>query len=413
MQPALFVGGLVAVVIGTVFAAPGAIRAGGRLSRRLPFAPRVALRDLARYQARGAAALGAITLGLAVSVGIVAVAAAAEPAPEDGDLSGRELLILVGDLETAPPSDLTAAEIAALDRRAADVVAAIGEDVDSAPLDVAVSTRPTPDASPAEPVAIGVSRGPERIEGRGRPFVATREILDLYGIEPQSIEPGVELLTSRNEPFLLLDFTARPEPDAPPTEMQHVDLPKYGSAPNALVTEAAMAEHGWVPARAGWIVESPSPLTRDQVQAARQAAADVGLAVEARSTNDELAALRTGATLVGGLLAVAIVAISVGLIRNEARRDVRTLTATGAKARTRRALTATTAAGLAVPGVLLGVTGAYLALVASYHADLGRLLPIPLEQLLPLAIGTPLAAAAVGWLLAGREPRSFARQELE
>jgi putative ABC transport system permease protein len=168
-----------------------------------------------------------------------------------------------------------------------------------------------------------------------------------------------------------------------------------------------------VPARASWIVESPSPLTREQVDAARRAAADAGLAVVARSTNDDLAALRTGATLVGGLLAVAIIAVAVGLIRSEARREVRTLTATGASGRTRRALSATTAAGLAVPGILLALTGAYLALVASYHADLGRLAPIPLGQLVPLAIGTPLAAAAGGWLVAGREPRTFARQELE
>ncbi len=413
VRPVYFVGGLVAVVIGTVFAAPGAIRAGGSLARRLPFAPRVALRDLARYQARAAAALGAITLGLAVSIAIVAVAAAAAPAPEDGDLSDHELLVLFGDLETAPTLDHTAGENAALDQKAATVVAAVGEDVASAPLDVAMSTRPTPDASPTPPVGLGLPRGPRTIEGRGWPFVATPEVLDLYGIDPASIEPGVELLTSRHERFMLMDFTARPDPGAPRATAQHVDLPTYRSAPNSLVTEAAMAEHGWVPARAGWIVESASPLTGEQIRAARQAAADTGLAVETRSTHDELAAIRTGAMLVGGLLAVAIVAIAVGLIRSEARHDTRTLTATGASGRTRRALTATTAAGLAVPGVVLGLTGAYIALVASYHADLGRLVPIPVGQLVPLAIGTPLAAAAVGWLLAGREPRSFARQELE
>jgi putative ABC transport system permease protein len=66
-----------------------------------------------------------------------------------------------------------------------------------------------------------------------------------------------------------------------------------------------------------------------------------------------------------------------------------------------------------VLGVLLGLTGAYLALVASYRTDLGQLAPIPFGQLVPLAVGTPLAAAAVGWLLGGREPRAFARQELE
>jgi putative ABC transport system permease protein len=174
-----------------------------------------------------------------------------------------------------------------------------------------------------------------------------------------------------------------------------------------------MARHGWVPARAGWIVESPTPLTREQVAAARDAAADLGLAVASRDTHDDLLALRKGATVAGGLLAVAIVAIAVGLIRGEARRDVRTLSATGAKSHTRRALTSATAAGLAVPGVVLGLGGAYLVLVASYHADLGRLVPIPLGQLLPLAVGTPLLAAGVGWVLAGRAPRTFARQELE
>jgi putative ABC transport system permease protein len=411
----LFVGGLLAVVLGTVFAAPAAIRAGGRLARRLPFAPRVALRDLARYQARAAAALGAITLGLAVSIAIVVVAAAAEPSAAEGNLSDQELEILVGDFHETPPNpDLTAAEIDALDQRAADVVAALGEDVTSAPLDVAMSTRPTPDGIPPEPIGIGVPRGPRTLEGKGWPYVATPEILALYGIDPESIEPDVDLLTARREPFRLMDVTAGPDgPQREAAETQHVDLPKYESAPSVLVTEAAMARNGWVPVRAGWIVESPSPLTADQIQAARQVAADVGLAIETRDANDELAALRTGGTVAGVLLAVAIVAISVGLIRNEARRDVRTLTATGAKARTRRALTAATAAGLAVPGILLGLTAAYLALVASYHSDLGQLVPIPFEQLLPLAIGTPLAAAAAGWLLAGREPHEFARQELE
>ena len=414
VQPVLFVGGLVAVVVGTVLAAPGAIRAVGRLAPRLPVGPRVALRDLARYQARAAAALGAITIGLAVSIGIVAVSAAAEPAPEDGNLSSSELLILPsgpdGDA-VAPAPDLTAEGTAAFDQGAEAVIAALGGDMASAPIDVATSTRPMPDGLPREPISIGVARSERTVEGRGVPYVATPEVLDLYGIDPQSIEPGVELLTSRDEPFLLMDLTAGRDPGE--AAVQHVDLPTWSSAPNALIPEDAMARHGWVAVRAGWIVEAPAPLTSEQLAAARDAAADAGLAVASRPTQDEQAALRKGATLAGGFLAVAIVAIAVGLIRGEARRDVRTLTATGAKARTRRALTSATAAGLAVPGVLLALAGAYLALVASYHADLGRLVPIPLAQLLPLAIGTPLVAAGVGWLLAGREPRTFARQELE
>ena len=412
IQGVLFVAGLAAVVVGTVMITPAAIRAGGRLAPRLPLGPRLALRDLARYQARAAAALGAITLGLAISIGIVAIAAAA--VPKEGDLSSSELLIQEprGDGDgPAPAPERTAEETAAFDQKAEAVVAALGSDVASAPLDLAVSTRPMPDGLPREAISIGVAVSPRMTEGRGVPYVATPEVLALYGIDPGSIEPDAELLTPRDEPFVLIDITA--ERDPADARVQHVDLPTSSSAPNALVTEDTLARRGWQAVRAGWIVESPTPLTSAQIAAARAAAADAGLAVASRDTNDELLALRKGATVAGGLLAVAIVAIAVGLIRGEARRDVRTLTATGAKARTRRALTSATAAGLAVPGVLLALAGAYLALVASYHADLGRLVPIPLAQLLPLAIGTPLVAAGVGWLLAGREPRTFARQELE
>jgi putative ABC transport system permease protein len=100
-------------------------------------------------------------------------------------------------------------------------------------------------------------------------------------------------------------------------------------------------------------------------------------------------------------------------MRSEATRDLRTLTATGAAARTRRALTASTAAALAVLGVLLGTTAAYVALLASYHADLGALVPVPVGNLVALGVGLPLAATIAGWSFAGREPGGIARQALD
>jgi putative ABC transport system permease protein len=57
--------------------------------------------------------------------------------------------------------------------------------------------------------------------------------------------------------------------------------------------------------------------------------------------------------------------------------------------------------------------GAYIALVAAFHSRLDKLVPLPLGHLLVLAVGLPLASTAAGWLLAGREPRGFARQALE
>ena len=72
-----------------------------------------------------------------------------------------------------------------------------------------------------------------------------------------------------------------------------------------------------------------------------------------------------------------------------------------------------TAAGLAIPGALLGVAGAYATLLTAYHSHLHQLLPIPYVQLLELLVGVPLLATAVGWLMGGFEPRTFARRTLD
>ena len=93
--------------------------------------------------------------------------------------------------------------------------------------------------------------------------------------------------------------------------------------------------------------------------------------------------------------------MSVGLIRSEADRDVRTLAALGAPGRTRRAITASTAAGLALLAALLGTAAAYLAVGAGYWPDTGRLTETaPVEHLTMIVVGLPVIAAASGWLLA-------------
>jgi putative ABC transport system permease protein len=417
VSPAVFIAGLLAVVVGSVLAAPAAIRASSRVARRLPLAFRIAVRDLARYQARASAALAAITLALAISVGIIVVAAANQPESDEGNLSEHQLIVRYGDSgdrysEVTP--DQTAGEVADLDERAATVVAALGGGTRAVPLDVAFNPdAPASATLPRAPVMIGLIKGPDWIEGFGVAYAANTELLELLGIDEASVQPDTELLTERDEPFVLLDFGTRPDFQEPPVARQHVDLPSYGSTPTALLTGTAMQRHGWVAARAGWIVESNDPFTAEQIRRARDAAAEAGLTVEARSTEDGLAALRRGATVGGVLVALAIVAMAVGLIRGEASGDLRTLTATGAAPRTRRALTAGTAVGLVVPGVILGLAGAYVALVASYRSELGELVPIPTAQLTALVIGLPAIAATGGWLLGGREPRGVARRALD
>jgi putative ABC transport system permease protein len=110
------------------------------------------------------------------------------------------------------------------------------------------------------------------------------------------------------------------------------------------------------------------------------------------------------------ILALGILAMTVGLIRAESAGELRTLTATGATRSVRRRMTAATAAGLAGLGAILGTSGAYLALIAGQIDDLA---PVPVGSLAVIAIGTPIAAAALGWLFAGREPDALGRRPID
>ena len=141
------------------------------------------------------------------------------------------------------------------------------------------------------------------------------------------------------------------------------------------------------------------------------------MTIETKTSTPSSAEIINWATVFGIVLALGILAMSVGLIRSETASDLRTLTATGAGSPTRRTLTAVTAGALALRGAVLGTVAAYVAAIA-YSFDnqldgLGSLKNIPTTNLLIILIGMPLVAAAVGWLVAGREPSAIARQPLE
>ena len=159
----------------------------------------------------------------------------------------------------------------------------------------------------------------------------------------------------------------------------------------------------------GWLVDAADPLTDAQRDAARAVAADAGLTAEIRDEQGGLGTLRQSATAAGALFALGVLAMTVGLIRSESGRDLRTLTAAGATSTTRRTLTAATAGGLALLGALLGTASAYLALGAGYSHELGELTPMPVPEVIAVLIGLPLLATASGWLLAGREPDALGR----
>jgi putative ABC transport system permease protein len=411
----LVAAGTIATVVGVLLVAPLAIRLLARGASRLPVGMRLALRDLARYQARSGAALAAISLALGIPVAIVVTATAAEYGADTGNLSDRQLLVQADQEDSGPPRLPEPAALATL-QAGVDRLAATLDNPSVIPLDVPVDPDlPTePGADARLPVELGEPTG-DGWRFVSTLYVATPALLAHYGVvDLDAVDPDIEFLTDETGELGIIGESRGPGRSDTNTLTNVEQLPaSYSSLPGSFITLEGLQRRGWEVAKSGqWLVETSEPLTSDQLATARDVAASAGLTIEARDQQTGLRTLRSGATAVGMLLALGILAMTVGLIRSEAAGDVRTLTATGASSTTRRTLTAATAAGLALLGVVLGTIGAYAVLAAGF-GDVVDLSSVPVAHLGVITAGTTLAAAATGWLLAGREPTVIARQPIE
>jgi putative ABC transport system permease protein len=405
----VMVAGVVAITVGVLFLAPTALAAVGRAARRLPVTGRLALRDLARFQARSAMALGAVSLAIGIPIAIVITSAADTASADEGNLSDRDLLFRIGDAESDMVEDVPAAQV---DTMAAQVDALAGRLDDAAVVPLEMAMEPDSEEIPGFDVRQAVALGYPVDDNTFRDvpaYVATPELLAQLRVDRARVEPDAEVLTVRDERLYFLTAARRADPE-PATRRDRLDVPAYWSAPTTLLTPEALERRGWETVPVGWLVTAPSAVGTDEVRDARETAAAAGLTVEARRETSTTS-LRLGAIGAGSLLALAVVAMTVGLVRSEVARDLRTLTATGATGAVRRHLTAWTAGALALLGVALGAMGAYLALAAGYARELGVLGDVPFGELAVIAAGVPLLAAGAGWLLGGREPASLVRVE--
>jgi putative ABC transport system permease protein len=409
------VGGTVATVVGILLVGPLAIRAFARLADRLPVAPRLAVRDLSRYQARSGAALAAMSLVLGIPVATVVAATAAENPADKGNLSDNQLVVRAAG--TDGPFAPRPADVQRLQRQVDRLAAAIGKPLVTE-LRAALDPKFKPEPGlPGRPVITLGKRHGDGWQDLSRLYVANPSMLERYGVDLGAANPQTEVFTTQTAQVRFLGLSAeqtrgRNDPELV-TRLQRL-TPTYSSLPGSFVTPEAMRERGWESVPAGlWLLETSRHLTGEQIASARNIAAGAGLTIETRDHQEGLATLRTVATALGVLLALGILAMTVGLIRSEAASDLSTLTATGATGRTRRALTAATAGGLAFLGVLLGAAGAYAILATGFISDVGTLTPVPVLQLAVIAVGVPAAAMIAGWLLAGREPPGLARRVME
>jgi putative ABC transport system permease protein len=397
--------GALAMALGISFISPLAIRMLAAVGRRAPVAVRLALRDLARYQARSAAALAAISLALGIAVAIMISLDAATNAADAGNLADNQMQIWIGqpdDNQLVPIR--SPAELSALAAAVHRIAGSLGGAA-VIPLDMPVNPATKPQPGDQQPVVslnapVGQTAGRNGVYRSVALYVATPAVLHLLGINPSTIEPATDILTVQAGQDVLTTITT--STDA--TSIQRIHLPGYSSEPTSLITMNGLRHEHWTQIQSGWMIESARPLQAAQIGTARNVAATAGLVIESRNAQTSLAAIRTVATAAGTLIALGVLAMAVGLIRAEAAGDVRTLTAIGAASTTRRALTATTAGTLALLGALLGSAGAYLALAAAHRSDISVLSRVPVPDLAIIIIGVPVAAALAGWVLAGRRP---------
>jgi putative ABC transport system permease protein len=418
--PPLLIAGMLGVALGILYVSPLAIRSLAVFGRSARIGVRLPLRDLARHQARSAAALAAISLALAIAFAIIVAASAAQHTASSGNLSSREILVRMGVPGDPVIPAHTPGELHALASQVDQIAATLpGATVIvlQMPFDPALKpVPPGPDGSPGgQPVAeldIPAQSGPGSQSARQSGsysayslYVATPALLRYLGVDPTAVRAMTDIVSAQTG-VLTVQNVAQPQTI---TRVQRPSGPVYTSAPTSAMTLSAIRRLHWKQITAGWLLRSSQPLTSAQLAEARHVAALAGLTIETRDAQSSLGSVRLGAACAGILLALGVLALTVGLIRNEAATDLRNLLAAGGTARLRRMLTAATAGGLALLGVVLGLLSAYLGLVMAYSTDLGRLRQAPVLYLLTVAICVPATAFLGGWLLAGRPPRHIAR----
>src|SRR5215469_11892117 len=425
--------GFIALIAAVILLAPMCLTTLARLGRRAPIAARLALRDLARYRARAGSALAAITLGVLIAALICILSAQRFGNVLDyagPNLASNQLIVYTPNGQGGPgfgPGSGPAGPATGSQQRSWAAVAR----------GIAASL------SSHDIVQLDGTSGYLQHAANGRQFggpvyVATPQLLQAFGIKASQIDPAADILTMRpglsgvsRMQLIYGNYNpARPVGDghalsypcpksdclANPVIQEVGALPSGTSAPNTVITEHAIRALRLHAVTDGWLIQSPNPPTAGQITSARVAAAAKGMSVETKSSIPSSSEIINWATVFGIVLALGILAMTVGLIRSETASDLRTLTATGASSWNRRALTAVTAGALALTGAVLGTPMADAAALGYSWANPldcpSGLSSMHIGNLLVILVGMPLFAAAGGWLLAGREPRAVAHQPL-
>ncbi len=426
--------GLIALIPAVILLAPFCLAFAARIGRLMSIGPRLALRDLYRYRARSGTAMAAISV--AVLAAVVTAAAASLRYGQYLDYAGPNLAsnqvvvyaplpggTIVSGPGKKPHPTPKPPPMATLDAKVHEIATALG----------AKSTLELFQAN------ANLQHAASGRNWSGAIYVATPQLLRAFGIKASTVDPDADVLTWRpgiaglsrmqltwgNGGGVAPPNVSNPNPCPKSSclwnpKIQYLgSLPSGTSAPNTVFTEHAIRTLHLQTSLAGWFIVTNHPPTAAQIRNARFIAAGPGMSIETKSSAPPGYEVIDLATVFGIVLALAILAMSIGLIRSETAGDLRTLAATGASGWTRRTITAVTAGALGFFGAVLGTFAAYVGLVAFVRSNTQNggesalFSTVPVNNLLEILIAMPIAAAIVAWLLAGREPAAVTRQAIE
>ena len=343
-NPVLVLPSILLLVMGMLLISPVAIGALAACASRLPVATRLALRDLGRYRARSGTALAAISLSLGLAMAIVLAAQRPRRARRRAT-SDRQVLFRLGDEEPFVPVR-SPEEIVALEDAVARFAATLDEGGVLALDAVADPAIETIDGHARHPIAILAWPVTENTNRDIDPlYVATRRWPDGWTSTCEPCPPTPMSSPDRSAASCS-SSTWRIRPSGASRCKRSGSLRRRTPPCRArLMTPAQWSATASSPSPRDGSSNAAQPLTDAQRGAARRVAAAAGLTAEVRDEQGGLGTLRQSATAAGALFALAVLAMTVGLIRGESGRDLRTLTASGATSATRRTLTAATAGG--------------------------------------------------------------------
>ncbi len=432
-DPVEVLAGSVLAELGLVATTPALVGLAGRLSPRLPAAPRLALRDAARNRGRTAPAVAAVLAAVAGSVAVGTYVASLdrhdEQAYRASAPAGAAVLSVYSDQQRQRLPQATTQLRATLPAAGVTTLRAIDTNQAYVTVEAPPANRcPTEDlVDPTykqhQSAAAGDPRCHQAQEGRTGTWYALPNQLvgdpallrELYGQPPSAeltrvLNAGGVLV---NDPLLLDDgtVTVAVQPAAAPDDSstRRVRLPAAvlptGTVATLYSTGAARTLGVPVTPTGALVALSRTP-TGDQQARAQDALAAIAIDSELYIERGYVSGYGIGLlalVLVSAVLVLGASGIATGLAAADGRSDLATLAAIGASPGLRRRLAAFQSAVIAGLGTLLGVAAGLVPAIALLRAlgahDRPYPIVLPWTNLLITATVVPLLAALAAALL--------------